>query len=245
MPYAKLKRQVWAEINLNHFIHNLIITKQHLPNSTQLMLILKANAYGHGALELAKVALEYDISYFGVATIEEAMQLRCKYKQARILILGYTLASHAIDAIKHNIELCVYDIDTAKDLSKLAYAHNTQALIHIKLDTGMNRLGYQYNQQSLKEIHDIFGLPNLIIKGIFTHFAMADSKDLSYLFKQYNDFQSFLKALPNSKNVLLHCANSAAIFNANQTHLDLVRLGILAYGLKPSNQMNIQNLRLL
>ncbi|RDU72396.1 alanine racemase [Helicobacter aurati] len=244
MPYQNLKRQVLAEINLNHFIHNLTLVKQRLNPQTQIMLVLKADAYGHGALQLAKVALEQGINYFAVATFEEAMRLREQYQEARILILGYTLPSHALEAIKYHIEMCVYDIHTAKAFSKIASIHNMQALLHIKLDTGMGRLGYQLNEQNLQEIQEIFHLPHLRIQGIFTHFATADCADSDYLIKQYTDFQSFLALLPNLSNVLLHCANSASIFHARQTHMDIVRLGIIAYGLQPSFQMNMRDINL-
>lgn len=235
------KFQVWTEINLNHFSHNLSLIKQKLNPKTQILLTLKADAYGHGALELAKVALEHNISYFGVARFEEAISLRRKFKKVKILILGYTPEFYAKEAIKEDIELCVYDLAMAKTLSKMACRENKKALIHIKLDTGMNRIGYQYSQKNLEEIKIIQSLEFIKLQGIFTHFATADYKD-SYFEKQFKNFKNFLSLIKIPKDTLLHCANSAAILNAKKAHLGMVRLGIAAYGLKPSLQM--QNLAL-
>lgn len=230
------KFQVWTEINLKHFSHNLSLIKQKLNPKTQILLALKADAYGHGALELAKVALKHNVSYFGVARFEEAMELRQKFKKVKILILGYTPSFYVKEAIKEDIELCVYDLAMAKAFSQMACKQNKKALIHIKLDTGMNRIGYQYNQKNLEEIKKIQNLKYVKVQGIFTHFATADNKDL-YFEKQFKDFKNFLSSIKVPKSTLLHCANSAAIFNAKKTHLDMVRLGIAAYGLKPSLQM--------
>lgn len=243
MAHKELKRYVYAHIHTDHFIHNLRLMRQYVPQRTHLMLVLKADAYGHGALMLGKIALENGIYQVGVATFDEAMELREYLPQAKILILGYTPPSVVDEAIRHNIELCVYDIAMARALSQSAKTQNKQALIHIKLDTGMNRIGYQCNEKSMKEIHEIAKLPNINIRGIFTHFASADS-DLEYLQMQYKCFQSFVIKLPKTKNTLLHCANSASIMNANETHLDMVRLGIIAYGLKPDFSMDMQGIML-
>ena len=243
MAHRELKRYVYAHIHTDHFIHNLKLMRQYVPKQTRLMLVLKADAYGHGALTLGKIALENGIYQVGVATFDEAMELRSYLPQAKILILGYTPPSVVDEAIRHNIELCVYDIAMAKALDQSAKTQNKKALIHIKLDTGMNRIGYKCDEKSMNEIHEIAKLPHIKISGIFTHFASADN-DLEYLRMQYECFRSFVAKLPKTTNTLLHCANSASIMNANETHLDMVRLGIIAYGLKPDFNMNMQGINL-
>lgn len=241
MAHKELKRYVYANIHTDHFIHNLNLMRQYVPLNKHIMLVLKADAYGHGALTLGKIALENGIYQVGVATFDEAMELHMHLPQAKILILGYTPPSVIDEAIKNDIELCVYDIAMAKELNQSAKIQNKQASIHIKLDTGMNRIGYQCNKKSLNEIHEIAKLSHINIRGIFTHFASADS-DLEYLNMQYKLFNSFVAKLPKNANTLLHCANSASIINASETHLDMVRLGIIAYGLKPDFNMNMQGL---
>ncbi|TLE01566.1 alanine racemase [Helicobacter muridarum] len=244
MAYHSLKRQVWAEINMSNFLHNINLAKERIEENTKLMLVLKADAYGHGAVKLAEFALKHNISFFGVATLEEALQLRERFKEPRILILGYTLPYHALEAIKNNIELCIYDMQTAKEFSNIASKENKEALAHIKLDTGMNRIGYKYTARSIKEIQDILNLPYINVKGIFTHFATADSNDLEYFNKQNKGFQDFLDSITLPKNILLHCANSASLLRFKQSHRDMVRLGISAYGLKPSIDMDMQGVKL-
>ena len=243
MPYKNLRRHVWAEISKQNFIHNLLLIKRRLKTNVELLIVIKADAYGHGALELAQVAIENGISYFGVATFDEAMELRERFREARILVLGYTLPNNAKEAVIHNIELCVYDKHVAEILNRIAKQHNMQANIHIKLDTGMNRIGYECNKKNLEEIKEILAFSNLDIKGIFTHFATADSNDLSYTEEQYNRFQDFISLL-QKKHIPLHCANSAAIINAEYSHLDIVRLGIVMYGLKPRVDMDMKGLDL-
>ncbi len=243
MAHKDLKRYVYAHIHTEHFIHNLKLIRQYVPLHTHLMLVLKADAYGHGALTLGKLALAHGIYQVGVATFDEAMELRMHLPQAKILILGYTPPSVIHEAIKHDIELCVYDKAMAKALNQSAKAQNKQAFIHIKLDTGMNRIGYQCDTKSMQEIQEIAKLSHIHIRGIFTHFASADC-DLGYLHMQYERFCSFIALLPKCHDTLLHCANSASILNAKQTHLDMVRLGIIAYGLKPAFTMDMQGLTL-
>ena len=138
MAHKDLKRYVYANIHTDHFLHNLKLIREYVPQRTHLMLVLKADAYGHGALKLGKLALTHGIYQVGVATFDEAMELREHLTQAKILVLGYTPPSVVDEAIKHDIELCVYDIDMARELNKSAKRQNKQAKIHIKLDTGMN-----------------------------------------------------------------------------------------------------------
>lgn len=243
MLHKDLRRYVYANIHTEHFLHNLKLIREYVPKHTHLMLVLKADAYGHGALKLGKLALENGIYQVGVATFDEAMELRVHLTQARILVLGYTPPSVINEAIKHDIELCVYDIEMARELNKSAKLQNKQAKIHIKLDTGMNRIGYKCNSKSLNEIHEIAKLSNVFIRGIFTHFASADC-DLEYLNMQYKRFCDFVSLLPKNNNTLLHCANSAGVMNASKTHLDMVRIGIIAYGLNPSFATDMQGLML-
>lgn len=237
----KLTREVWAEINLRAFAHNLRRIRNLAPKA-QMMLVLKADGYGHGALALGECALGLGISYFAVATFDEAMELRGAFKESSIFILGSTPLCNATKIVKHDIEVCVYNKNLAEALSKEAQKQNKKAVIHIKLETGMNRIGYSYNPQSLEEIHYIARLPHIHIKALFTHFATADCADSRYLHTQEQRFLDFVHAIDTK--VLWHCANSAAIINAPQSHYDIIRPGIMSYGLKPACDMDMQGLDL-
>ena len=255
---TNLRRQVWAEINRSHFAHNISLVKRRLDSKTRLLLVLKADAYGHGASALARVGLEQGAHYFGVATLDEALELKealvpkpgaINLAAPKILIMGYTPPSSAKEAIEENLELCLYELGWAMELDKIARGLRRRAKVHLKLDTGMNRLGYQLNAKSLSEIERILSLDNIEVVGLFTHFATADSMDLSHLDKQHREFLDFVKAIKGLGSFkdcapILHSANSAAILSAPQSHGDMVRLGIMAYGLRPSLEMDMKGLDL-
>lgn len=240
-----LLHPVWAEISLGNFIHNVRVIKKIIPSDTKLLAVVKANAYGHGAIELGKLACDNGAYMLAVSSIKEALSLRDGISNdVRILVLGYTCDSLADIAVSNDIRLCIYTKHLASSLSKVAVSYGKYARIHIKLDTGMGRIGYQCSDNDLKEIEEISRLPNIIIEGIFTHFATADedSDYLGYQMKKYMAFVNKLRNIGISPDIL-HCANSASLILHSNTHMNMVRAGIVLYGLKPSYNMNIPDLR--
>ena len=313
----------FAEVNLSHYAHNLCEIKRYLPKSAKIMAVIKANAYGCGIVEIAKKAVECGIYSLGVARIDEALIVRKALPQAKILILGYTPKELLKSAIAHNIELCVYHREIAEAISREAIKQGKIAQIHIKIDTGMGRIGYLCDSNSPLELHSVdlanFGrsqtislasrlkfaknhesqtknpsvvlnaestesslrgritdspkqstknkrlvdssptaknneisiksnadfalneitqisqLKNIQIAGIFTHFSSADEENLSYTKMQCDRYSAFIKRLEmrGIRGFIRHCANSAGIFSYPQSVFDMVRVGIVSYGINP------------
>ena len=222
---------VWAEISIDNFIHNINSIRSQLLPTTMLLAIMKADAYGHGAKKLAPIAIKAGAKMLGVATFMEALEIREICKKEPILVLGYTPSNLIKEALKQNITLTIFNKFRALELSKEAKKQNKIANIHIKLDTGMNRLGYKYTNESIKEIINILNLPNINVEGIFTHFADADREDSAYTNEQYEIFENFLQSL-KIKPKILHCTNSSATLSYKQMHHNMVRPGIIMYGVK-------------
>lgn len=227
----------FAEINLANYAHNLNLIKQVLPQSTKILAVIKANAYGHGIVEIAKKAQKCGVYALGVARINEALIVRDALPNARILILGYTSKSFISEAIANDIEICVFHKDIADAISLEAKKQNKIAQIHIKLDTGMGRIGYLCGNpngdikadSAIDDIKYIAKLAHIKIAGIFTHFSSADEKDSSYTNKQYELYCDFVKTLESLgiSGFIKHCSNSAAALNYP---LDMVRIGIATFG---------------
>ena len=227
----------FAKIDLSAIKDNFIALKALIPEKTKTMAIVKANAYGHGAVRVAKV-LENMADYFAVADIEEALELRENGIENPILILSYTSSYHYEELIANNLISTVYSLDDARKLSQLAVEMNKKAYIHIAVDTGMNRIGLKDNDESIEIIRKISTLSNLVIDGIFTHFASADCKDKAFMHTQQKRFDGFLSKL-EAEGIdipLKHCCNSAAIIDS-EYHYDMVRMGIALYGLYPSDEV--------
>ena len=233
-----VKSPVWAEISIDNFIHNINAIKNDLSSNSMLLAIMKADAYGHGAAKLAPIALEAGAAMLGVATLIEAIEIREVCKEAQILVLGATSMNLIKEALKHNITLTIFNKKTASLLSKEARKENKIAKIHIKLDTGMNRLGYKHNDENIKEIIDILNLPNIYVEGVFTHFADADREDSEFTKEQYEAFKIFLESI-KIKPKILHCTNSSATLSYKQMHHNMVRPGIIMYGVKPIKSFKI------
>ncbi len=238
-----IKRDVVAEINLNNFEHNLDLIRHNIPAKTLMLAVLKADAYGHGALKLAEVLLKKGVEYLGVATLDEALELRARFLNARILILGYIPYSAIGQALDNDIALCVYQYEFAQALNKEASKRGKKAHIHIKLDTGMGRIGFECNTKNIQEILSIAALSFVQVDAIFTHFATADEEDKSYLHQQYKTYSNFIYELHQKgmSNFLKHCANSASIISHPYSCCDMVRAGIVLYGLKPSQNMDMKH----
>jgi len=216
------------------------------------MAVVKANAYGHGAVEVARQALAGGADCLGVARIQEAVALRKAGIDGRLLILNYTPPEFAPLALEHDLTLTVFDIDTARAISETAAAARRRIKAHLKTDTGMGRLGLRpagegstgLDPDRVQTALRIAQLPGLDLEGIFTHFAAADSTDAAYTEKQFGLFCNYMDALDREglSFKIRHAANSAAIIAHPQTHLDMVRAGIALYGLNPSPEVNLDHL---
>lgn len=243
---------VRAEIDLKAIAHNVGELRRITHPDALMMAVVKANAYGHGAVEVARCALQNGAQRLGVARIDEAIQLREAGIKAPILIFGYTLPEMAPELLEYNLTQTVYTFAFARALSRTAVSLGGKIKIHLKVDTGMGRLGLL--SQNFKPHHSgeiintkavdasvaIAGLKGLKLEGIFTHFATADSADKRYAKKQLDLFLDFLSRMRECgvNPAVRHAANSAALINMPQSHLDMVRPGIAIYGLYPSPEVN-------
>ena len=243
----KILRPVWAEIDLDALACNMKNIKA-LSNEKEVIAVVKADCYGHGAVDTAPVLLENGASRLAVAVLTEAIELRNSGISAPIMILGYTPEYLGEDLINFDIEQTVYSLEYAESLSKTALSLNKRAKIHIALDTGMGRIGFIPNEKSLNEVCQICSLPGLDVIGIFTHFATADEENKDYANEQFNKYIEFIDNL-NKLNInipLKHVSNSGAIIDMPETFqdLDAVRAGIILYGYYPSNEVKKENLSL-
>lgn len=231
----------WAEISKKALVNNLKKIRDIANPKAKIMTLVKANAYGHGMVEVAKILLENGADYLAVARINEGIALRQEGIKAPILILSYTFTDLCEDLIKYNLTQTVYSLDYATKLNENCLLLKGQVKIHLKVDTGMGRIGFMADSKEvMEEAFKISKLDKLEIEGIYTHFAKADELDEEFTFKQFNRFMAFIKALENKglKIPLRHCANSATTLRYPKMHLDMVRPGIILYGLYPSNDVD-------
>lgn len=228
-------RPAWVEINLNSIKSNLNSIKKFITPKTQIMAIVKANAYGHGAVEISKTAIEAGVSRLGVALAEELIELRSANINAPIHILGNTPKDAAQLIVQYDGISSIYDFETAVALNDEAKRQNKKTIIHIKVDTGMNRLGIK-PENTVKLIKEIRSLANTDIEGIFSHFSSADDPNSNYSKYQLNKFNQAMNALEQEGICppIKHIANSAATMLIPESHFDMVRIGISMYGLYPS-----------
>lgn len=234
-----LPKRVYAKVNLDNIQKNIENLKSRLPEGTELMGIVKANAYGHGSITVTKFLEEIGISRFGVASVDEALELKYNGVCGSILVLGELFKENALRAIANGVECTVANFETAKNLSAVAVASGKTAKIHIKIDTGMGRIGFQTNNESLAEIKEILALPGIEVVAMFTHFACADSNDKTSAEKQRDKFIDFTdKLIADGYKFKRHFCNSAASMELDGDCGDIVRCGIMMYGLYPSDEMN-------
>lgn len=237
----------WAEINLDNIEFNLNNIKKLLKEDTKVCCVLKANAYGHGALPLAKF-LEDKVDYLAVARLEEALEL--KEVNLEILVLGYIPYESLEIAIKNDIIMTVYSLEMARIIDTISKKLNKKSKIHIKIDTGMNRLGFRFFGDSCDDIKVVFdeliSLENLDIEGIFTHFATADEVDKTFSNLQLQRFKKVIDYLHsiNFDIRIKHVSNSAGIIDFKDIDFDMVRLGIALYGYYPSCEVLKSNVNL-
>ncbi|MBC2693763.1 MAG: alanine racemase [Desulfobacteraceae bacterium] len=243
---------VWAEVDLKAIAHNIRELRRVTNPKARFMAVVKANAYGHGIIEVARQLLENGIEALGVANIEEGIQIRKDGIYAPVLIFGYTSPVHAKKLIEFDLTQTVFSCETSEKLSQAANAYGKKIKVHIKVDTGMGRLGLlpgrlrlsKYDKgtkdSSVSEVESISRLNMLELEGIYTHFATADKADRTYAKNQFEIFMDFLNRLRAAglEIPVTHAANSAAIINMPETHLDMVRAGISIYGLYPSEEVD-------
>lgn len=240
-------RPVWAEIDLKAIEHNIDEIRNLVGQEKKIMAIVKANAYGHGALEVSRTCLSKGVDSFAVATLEEAYQLRKSGIDCPILVLGWSLVEDYAQAIEHDIDLTIFDLEEAKLLNEKAKEMGRKARYHLKVDTGMGRIGLVARQENVSVAEKILSLPYLEIEGIYTHFSKADEKDKTYSYQQLKRFLNFIDQVEKVSGKIIplkHAANSAAIIDMPESHLDMVRAGIILYGLKPSNEVNLTKINL-
>lgn len=236
----KMHSRIQAEIDLDAMTYNLEHIKKNLAPGTQVIAVLKADAYGHGAVPLAKrIQKDPEIWGIAVATVEEGEELRNAGITKPILILGYTYQEDYQKIAALDFRPAVFKLSMAKELSKAAMEAGKTLKIHIKIDTGMTRIGYRDVKKDVPEILEISKLPGLETEGIFTHFARADEADKAPALNQYQKFQKFIKTLEqNGLHIpMKHCSNSAGIIRMREANLDAVRAGIILYGLYPSQEV--------
>ncbi len=239
-------RPTWAEIDLAAIRHNLSSIRQRAGRA-RVMAVVKANAYGHGMLEVSRVCRQEGVDFFGVASLEEALQLRQDGVSCPVLVLGYVAEEYAAVMVREEIRPCIFSLHSARAYSEAAVQQGKTAYLHVKVDTGMGRLGFLPEEKSVKEILAIHRLPGVEVEGIFTHFAEADTDDAEFTLGQLKSFTNVGEKL-QSQGVsipLRHAANSAALMNYPPAHLDLVRAGIILYGLYPSPSIPGKDLDLL
>lgn len=239
MTNSRISRPAWAEINLSAIAHNLKELRMVTGSQAKIMAVVKANGYGHGAVEVSTMALANGACYLGVAILNEAVELRQAGIKAPILIMGFTPPEQVFDAVKEDITLTVYNIEGAKAISEAAARLGKKAKIHVKVDTGMGRLGFSSDISTAGEIMKIAAFPAVELEGMFTHFAVADIKDKEYSKRQFEKFSEIDNELRNhGLNIpIKHTANSAAIIDLPDFHADMVRAGVSLYGLYPSDEV--------
>ena len=241
----KILRPAWAEIDLDAIAYNTRNIKK-LIGDKDLIAVVKANCYGHGVIGIIPTLLENGVSRFAVAMISEALEIRDNKITTPVMILGFTPLYLGEELINNNIEQTVYDLDYARELSKIALTLNKKAKIHIAIDTGMGRIGFLPNEKSIDNITEICSLEGIEVIGIFTHFSTSDEKDKEYSHEQFTKMLSVMDTL-KKRGIdipLKHVANSGAIIDLPDTYLDAVRAGIILYGYYPSDEIDKNNLAL-
>ncbi|SEG62775.1 alanine racemase [Paenibacillus sp. UNC499MF] len=229
-------RDTWAEISLDAIEHNAHTFKKNLRRGCKLMAVVKADGYGHGAYETARAALRAGAEYLGVALLDEALELRAAGITEPVLVLGYTPPRSVKKAVEADITLTVFTTDVLEAAGAAAMSSQMPARIHLKVDTGMTRIGVRTKEEALSLARQAIQTPGVALEGIFTHFATADSEDDTFTREQFRRFMNIVDHLSDAGIgiQLRHCCNSAAAMQYPDMHLDMVRVGISLYGLLPS-----------
>ena len=236
----KTYSRVYAKIDLDAVAFNVEQMKKNLKPETQIMAVIKADGYGHGSVPIAQILEKVEYIWgFGVATLDEALVLKNEGIHKPILVLGCVFPDQYLEMLRHNIRMNVYTKEMAEAISQLAAKEGLTAYMHIKLDTGLTRLGFSTTQESIESIECISKLNNVCLEGIFTHMAKADEINKDFTYEQLDKFTWMVESL-EKRNVNFqyqHCANSAAIIDVPDADFGLVRAGISVYGLYPSDEV--------
>lgn len=239
-------QRIFAEVDLDAIRSNLENMKANILSKTTIMAVIKTDGYGHGAIPIARELEEINyLSGFAVATAEEALILRQAGIQKPILILGYTFPYSYEQLIREEVRMTVFRSDTLRELTQAVMALREKgirkkAMVHIKVDTGMSRIGIRPDEEGISFVQEAFETEGIETEGIFTHFARADEKDKSFAKKQLGEFEAFIRKikLVTGKEIpIRHCSNSAGIIELPDANMDMVRAGIILYGLWPSDQV--------
>ena len=243
----KKHSRVYAQINLDAVEENFRRMKGNIREGTEMIAVVKTDAYGHGAVPIARLAEHFDYIWgFAVATVEEAVELRTHGIHKPILILGFTFPEDYQTMAMQELRPAVFKLSMAKELSLAALRCKKKIHIHLALDTGMSRIGFADSTDSVPDIKEISTLPGLEIEGMFTHFARADEADKSNARVQLNRYLDFTSMLEQAgiSIPMKHCSNSAGILELPEANLDAVRAGITIYGIYPSDEMDRDNVKL-
>ncbi len=246
---TEIIRRTWAEIDLDALAHNYRRVREATDQRAKVCCVVKADGYGHGALRIAAELQSLGAGWFAVSNLEEALQLRRGGIERPILVLGFTPPEEAAALSEGDVSQCVYSAEYAEKLSLCAKVAGVKVKIHAKIDTGMSRLGFYFqdifrDEGAIDEVIKACSLPGLIPEGVFSHFAVSDEGKAgdAFTMRQFGCFKEMSEALVRAgvggdKPPLRHCANSAAVFDYPLSHLDMVRAGVVLYGLYPSGQL--------
>ncbi|QOV19094.1 alanine racemase [Blautia liquoris] len=235
----------YAEVSLSAIGHNIREVRKQISPETKLLIVIKADAYGHGAVKVARF-MEDQADYFGVATIDEAVSLREGGIRHPILILGYTSPSQYPELVTYDIAQTIYSMDTARKLNEEAKRQGRKARVHVAVDTGMTRIGFQVTEEDADEIRAVSLLSEINLEGLYTHFSRADEMDKSYSLIQAQKYRKMLDMLEKRgvQIPLKHICNSAGIMEFKDYRYDMVRCGIVTYGIYPSEEVQKSQLDL-
>ena len=235
-------QRVWAEVDLDAIWENMVHMKENIAENTKILAVIKTDGYGHGGVPIAKMLEQLDFMFgYAAATYEEAHVLREAGVKKPILILGYTFPYCYEELIREEIRPAVYRRDTVEELVAAAAKVGQKAKVHIKVDTGMGRIGITPDEEGLGFVRFLIEHPELEVEGIFTHFAKSDETDKTSANHQLELFQDFIKKIQTELGITIpvkHCSNSAAILEMPQANMDMVRAGITTYGLYPSEEVS-------
>lgn len=239
-------KRTWAEISLNAIEHNYNVIRNKVADDTKVCCVIKADGYGHGAVELSQVYEKLGADFFAVSNIDEGIEIRKSGSKLPIVILGYTPVSEAENLAEYDISQAVFSLEYAKELSEKCVEEDCNCKMHIKVDSGMSRIGFMCqefprDEYSIEEICEACCLPNLEVEGLFTHFCVSDedAEGREFTNKQYENFIHVRDSL-KKRGVdisVVHCSNSGAIEDYPETCCDMVRAGIILYGLAPSSKL--------
>ena len=233
-----MNHRTYLKIDLNKLEHNFNCVRNKLPSNIKILGVIKANAYGHGAVEIGKF-LDGKCDFFGVACIEEAVELKKAEIKTPILILGRVFPFDIETAVKYDVRIPIFSYEDAVVLSNEAVKQEKNVPFHFCIDTGMSRIGFQVSDESADICKSITELPNIFAEGLFSHFATADENDLSKAVEQRNKYKEFCKMLSDREVEIpiKHLNNSAGIMNFDE-YFDMCRMGIITYGLYPSDEVD-------